>query len=113
MMARRLAYFAAREQESGRRCDVPAGMAKLLAARAAWANADAALRSRGGNGDAEEFAIGRVLCDARMLNSFEGASGDSAGRRAAASRGIARRRNLRLQGGRKRRSIKQPLKPAR
>ncbi|MFI5021806.1 MAG: acyl-CoA dehydrogenase family protein [Alphaproteobacteria bacterium] len=74
MVARQLAYFAAREKDSGRRCDVPAGMAKLLAARAAWANADAALQIHGGNGYAEEYAISRVLCDARILNIFEGAA---------------------------------------
>ncbi len=74
MAARQLTYFAAREKESGRRCDVPAGMAKLLAARVAWANADAALQIHGGNGYAEEYPISRVLCDARILNIFEGAA---------------------------------------
>jgi (2S)-methylsuccinyl-CoA dehydrogenase len=74
MVARQLGYFAAREKDSGRRCDIPAGMAKLLAARVAWANADNALQIHGGNGYAQEYAISRVLCDARILNIFEGAA---------------------------------------
>ncbi|MGH6893705.1 MAG: acyl-CoA dehydrogenase family protein [Dongiaceae bacterium] len=74
MIARQLGYFAAREKDSGRRCDIPAGMAKLLAARVAWANADNALQIHGGNGYAQEYAISRVLCDARILNVFEGAA---------------------------------------
>jgi (2S)-methylsuccinyl-CoA dehydrogenase len=74
MMARQLTLFAAREKDGGRRCDIEAGMAKLLAARIAWANADAALQIHGGNGYAEEYAISRVLADARILNIFEGAA---------------------------------------
>jgi (2S)-methylsuccinyl-CoA dehydrogenase len=74
MIARQLSYFAAREKDSDRRCDIPAGMAKLLAARVAWANADNALQVHGGNGYAQEYAISRVLCDARILNVFEGAA---------------------------------------
>jgi len=74
MMARQLAYFAAREKDSGRRCDVEAGMAKLLAARVAWSNADTALQIHGGNGYALEYPISRVLCDARILSIFEGAA---------------------------------------
>ena len=74
MIARQLGYFAAREKDSDRRCDIPAGMAKLLAARVAWANADNALQIHGGNGYAQEYAISRVLCDARILNVFEGAA---------------------------------------
>ncbi|MGE0257830.1 MAG: acyl-CoA dehydrogenase family protein [Alphaproteobacteria bacterium] len=74
MVARQLTYFAAREKDSGRRCDIEAGMAKLLAARVAWANADNALQIHGGNGYALEYPISRVLCDARILNIFEGAA---------------------------------------
>ena len=74
MIARQLSYFAAREKDSDRRCDIPAGMAKLLAARVAWANADNALQIHGGNGYAQEYPISRVLCDARILNIFEGAA---------------------------------------
>ncbi|HLT76118.1 MAG TPA: acyl-CoA dehydrogenase family protein [Ferrovibrio sp.] len=74
MLARQLCYYAAREKDQGRRCDLEAGMAKLLAARIAWANADNALQVHGGNGYAEEYPISRVLCDARILNIFEGAA---------------------------------------
>ena len=74
MIARQLTYHAARQKDSERRCDIEAGQAKLLAARVAWANADNALQVHGGNGYAEEYAISRVLCDARILNIFEGAA---------------------------------------
>lgn len=72
--SRELTYLAARAKDTGKRCDIEAGMAKLLAARAAWANADASLQIHGGNGYALEFEISRVLCDARILNVFEGAA---------------------------------------
>jgi len=74
MVARQLTYFAAREKDRDRRCDIEAGMAKLLAARVAWSNADNALQIHGGNGYALEYPISRVLCDARILNIFEGAA---------------------------------------
>ncbi|MBL8548656.1 MAG: acyl-CoA/acyl-ACP dehydrogenase [Hyphomonadaceae bacterium] len=71
--ARQLAYYSARQKDSGKRCDLEAGMAKLLGARVAWAAADNALQIHGGNGFALEYKISRVLCDARILNIFEGA----------------------------------------
>ena len=74
VLARELTYAAARTKDLGRRCDIEAGMAKLLAARTAWVNADAALQIHGGNGYALEYEISRVLCDARILNIFEGAA---------------------------------------
>jgi len=74
MIARQLTYFAAAEKDNHRRCDIEAGMAKLLAARTAWANADNALQIHGGNGYALEYPISRVLCDARILTIFEGAA---------------------------------------
>jgi (2S)-methylsuccinyl-CoA dehydrogenase len=73
-MARELTYHAAREKDSGRRCDLEAGMAKLLAARVAWASADNAVQIHGGNGFALESPVSRVLCDARILSIFEGAA---------------------------------------
>jgi len=74
MVARQLTYFAAREKDQGHRCDLEAGMAKLLGARVAWAAADNALQIHGGNGFALEYPVSRVLCDARILNIFEGAA---------------------------------------
>ncbi|GLK66497.1 acyl-CoA dehydrogenase family protein [Hansschlegelia plantiphila] len=73
-IARQITYFAAREKDLDRRCDLEAGMAKLLAARVAWAAADNALQIHGGNGFALEYQISRVLCDSRILNIFEGAA---------------------------------------
>jgi len=74
MVARQLTYFSAYEKDEGRRCDLEAGMAKLLGARVAWAAADNGLQIHGGNGFALEYKISRVLCDARILNIFEGAA---------------------------------------
>ena len=56
-IARQIAYFAGRAKDDGRRCDLEAGMAKLLAARVAWAAADNALQIHGGNGFALEYPI--------------------------------------------------------
>lgn len=74
VMARELTYYAARAKDRGARCDIEAGMAKLLGARAAWSAADNAVQIHGGNGYALEYPISRVLCDARILNIFEGAA---------------------------------------
>ncbi len=74
MLLRQLVYFAARQADTGRRCDVEAGMAKMLSARVAWSCADNALQIHGGNGYATEFEISRVLCDARVLSIFEGSA---------------------------------------
>ncbi len=74
MIARQLTYHSAWQKDHGKRCDLEAGMAKLLGARVAWAAADNALQIHGGNGFAQEYAISRILCDARILNIFEGAA---------------------------------------
>ncbi|PIE09521.1 MAG: acyl-CoA dehydrogenase [Rhodobacterales bacterium] len=74
MVARQITYFSARQKDEDKRCDVEAGMAKLLGARIAWAAADNGLQIHGGNGFALEYTISRVLCDARILNIFEGAA---------------------------------------
>lgn len=74
MVARQLTYFSAREKDADRRCDLEAGMAKLLGARVAWSAADNGLQIHGGNGFALEYSISRILCDARILNIFEGAA---------------------------------------
>ena len=74
MIARQLTYFSAWQKDHDKRCDLEAGMAKLLGARVAWAAADNALQIHGGNGFALEYQISRILCDARILNIFEGAA---------------------------------------
>ena len=74
MIARQLTLYAAREKDAGRRCDLEAGLAKLLGAQVAFAAADNALQVHGGNGYALEYPISRVMCDARILNIFEGAA---------------------------------------
>lgn len=74
MMVRQLTYFSARQKDNDKRCDLEAGMAKLLGARVAWGCADNALQIHGGNGFALEYPVSRVLCDARILNIFEGAA---------------------------------------
>ena len=73
-VARQLTYFSAFQKDAGKRCDLEAGMAKLLGARVAWAAADNGLQIHGGNGFALEYPISRILCDARILNIFEGAA---------------------------------------
>ncbi len=73
-LARQLTYFAARQKDQDKRCDLEAGMAKLLAARIAWGAADNAVQIHGGNGFALESPVSRILCDARILNIFEGAA---------------------------------------
>jgi (2S)-methylsuccinyl-CoA dehydrogenase len=77
--ARQLTYFAAREKDQDRRCDLEAGMAKLLATRAAWESADAGVQIHGGNGFAEEYTASRLLVDSRVLSIFEGANEIQAG----------------------------------
>ncbi|MCF6232887.1 MAG: acyl-CoA dehydrogenase family protein [Rhodobacteraceae bacterium] len=74
MIARQLTYYSAAQKDRDQRCDLEAGMAKLLGARVAWAAADNALQIHGGNGFALEYKISRILCDARILNIFEGAA---------------------------------------
>jgi (2S)-methylsuccinyl-CoA dehydrogenase len=74
MAARQLTFFSARMKDSDKRCDLEAGMAKLLATRAAWECADANVQIHGGNGFAEEYSASRLLVDARVLSIFEGAN---------------------------------------
>ena len=74
VVARAITMFSAQKKDLGVRCDIEAGMAKLLAARNAWMVADDSLQVHGGNGYALEYPISRILCDARILNIFEGAA---------------------------------------
>jgi len=74
VLGRQLTYYAAKNKDLGFRCDLEAGMAKLLCARIAWSCADNSLQIHGGNGYALEYDISRILCDARVLNIFEGSA---------------------------------------
>tara|TARA_X000000950_G_C13542431_1_gene508137 strand:- start:85 stop:660 length:576 start_codon:yes stop_codon:yes gene_type:complete len=73
-ISRQITLFSAREKDNDIRCDIEAGMAKLLAARVAWSCSDSSLQIHGGNGYALEYPVSRVLCDSRILNIFEGAA---------------------------------------
>ncbi|NBZ87404.1 acyl-CoA dehydrogenase family protein [Stagnihabitans tardus] len=73
-LSRQITYHAARAKDLGKRCDLEAGMSKLLAARVAWAAADNGVQIHGGNGFAEEYLASRLLVDARILSIFEGAA---------------------------------------
>jgi (2S)-methylsuccinyl-CoA dehydrogenase len=73
-VSRQITYYAARQKDLGKRCDLEAGMSKLLAARVAWSAADNGVQIHGGNGFALEYAASRLLCDARILSIFEGAA---------------------------------------
>jgi alkylation response protein AidB-like acyl-CoA dehydrogenase len=80
----------ARHKDEGKRCDIEAGLAKLLGARVAWSNADLNVQIHGGNGYALEHEASRILCDARILNIFEGVAeiqADVIGRGLASPRG--------------------------
>lgn len=74
MASRQITYFSAREKDQDKRCDLEAGMAKLLAAKVAWECADMGVQIHGGNGFAMEYPISRLLADSRILSIFEGAS---------------------------------------
>ena len=73
-LGRQLTYFAAKNKDLSFRCDLEAGMAKLLCARIAWSCADNSLQIHGGNGYALEYDISRILCDARVISIFEGSA---------------------------------------
>ena len=70
--ARLLVESAARAYDSGRRCDLEAGMAKLFASEAALDNSLDAMRIHGGYGYSTEFNIERYYRDAPLLAIGEG-----------------------------------------
>jgi len=72
--ARQLTYYAATMKDTGRRCDVEAGMAKLFAADMVERVASEALQIHGGYGYSKEYSIQRYWRDARLFRVFEGTS---------------------------------------
>ena len=70
--ARQLLLHAARTLDSGRRCDLEAGMAKLFASEAAMEIALNAIRVHGGYGYSTEFDVERYFRDAPLMIVGEG-----------------------------------------
>ncbi|MEQ3553435.1 acyl-CoA dehydrogenase family protein [Pseudonocardia nematodicida] len=70
--ARRLILHAAETYESGRRCDMEAGMAKLFASETAMEVALDAIRVHGGYGYSTEFDVERYFRDAPLMIVGEG-----------------------------------------
>lgn len=70
--ARQLTRFAAEKYESGERCDLEAGMAKLFASEAAMEIALDAVRIHGGHGYSTEFDVERYFRDAPLMIVGEG-----------------------------------------
>jgi alkylation response protein AidB-like acyl-CoA dehydrogenase len=72
--ARQLAYYAASQKDTGKRCDYEAGLAKVFAAEMAERVTREAMQVHGGYGYSMEFNAQRFWRDARVLSIFEGTS---------------------------------------
>ena len=70
--ARLLTECAAKAYDTGQRCDMEAGMAKLFANEAALFNSLEAMRIHGAYGYSKEFNIERYYRDAPLLAIGEG-----------------------------------------
>ncbi len=70
--ARRLVEDAAIAYDTGERCDMEAGMAKLFATEAARENAAEAMRIHGAYGYSTEYNVERYYRDAPLLCIGEG-----------------------------------------
>jgi alkylation response protein AidB-like acyl-CoA dehydrogenase len=70
--ARQLVLYAAERYETGQRCDMEAGMAKLFASETAMQVALNAVRIHGGYGYSTEFDVERYFRDAPLMIVGEG-----------------------------------------
>ncbi len=70
--ARQLVLYAAERYETGARCDMEAGMAKLFASETAMRIALDAIRVHGGHGYSTEFDVERYFRDAPLMIVGEG-----------------------------------------
>ena len=70
--ARQLTLFAAEKYDSGQRCDMEAGMAKLFASEVGMEVALDAVRIHGGYGYSTEFDVERYVRDAPLMIVGEG-----------------------------------------
>ena len=72
--SRQLVYYAASMKDSGKRCDLEAGMAKVKAAKAVEFITREAMQILGGYGYSKEFPVERYWRDGRVISIFEGTS---------------------------------------
>lgn len=72
--ARQLTYHASRMKDTGKRCDLEAGMAKVFAAEMAERVTSEMMQIFGGYGYSREFPAQRYWRDARVFRIFEGTS---------------------------------------
>jgi (2S)-methylsuccinyl-CoA dehydrogenase len=72
--ARQLTYYACAMKDSGKRCDLEAGMAKVFAAEMAERVTSEAMQIHGGYGYSMEYPVQRYWRDARVFRIFEGTS---------------------------------------
>ncbi|HJZ87428.1 MAG TPA: acyl-CoA dehydrogenase family protein [Polyangia bacterium] len=72
--ARQLTYYASAMKDTGKRCDLEAGMAKVFAAEMAERVTSEALQVFGGYGYSREYPAQRFWRDARVFRIFEGTS---------------------------------------
>src|SRR5262245_20556076 len=72
--ARQLTYYASAMKDTGKRCDLEAGMAKVFAAEMAERVTSEALQIFGGYGYSREYPAQRFWRDARVFRNFEGTS---------------------------------------
>jgi (2S)-methylsuccinyl-CoA dehydrogenase len=72
--ARQLTYYAASLKDSGKRCDLEAGMAKVKAAKAVEFITREAMQVLGGYGYSKEFPVERFWRDGSVISIFEGTS---------------------------------------
>jgi alkylation response protein AidB-like acyl-CoA dehydrogenase len=70
--AKLLIEQAARKYDTGERCDLEAGMAKLFASEASLQNSTEALRIFGGYGYSTEYDVERYYRDAPLMCIGEG-----------------------------------------
>ncbi|MEE9252409.1 MAG: acyl-CoA dehydrogenase family protein [Thermodesulfobacteriota bacterium] len=70
--ARQLVYYASSMKDSGKRCDLEAGMAKVVAAEMVEYVTREAMQVFGGYGYSKEYPVERFWRDGRVISLFEG-----------------------------------------
>lgn len=70
--ARQLVYYACDMKDTGKRCDLEAGMAKIIAAETVEYVTREAMQIFGGYGYSKEYPVERFWRDGRVISIFEG-----------------------------------------